>query len=98
MLCLLCVWHLLEAMKRGLEEDEGILVRWKYFSLGSAENRVDSLATIVIVCVLDSAIWEVFFACFFCDGLRGVQKDDAEVFSETCQSCVFPIVGQLFVP
>ena len=33
--------------------------------------------------VLDFAIWESFF---FCDGLRGSQKDDEEVVSETCKN------------
>ena len=55
-------------------------MRWRYFSYGSAKNRVDSLATIVIVCVLDFAIWGSFFCLFFVTGLRGGQKDDAEVF------------------
>ena len=68
------------------------------FCLCSAEHRVDSLGTIVIVCVLDSCHVGSFFVCFF-DRLRDGQKDDEEVFSETCQcSGVFPQVGQLFVP
>ena len=37
-----------------------------------------------IMCALDFAVWVHFFVCFF-DGLRGGQKDDEEVFSETCQ-------------
>ena len=40
---------------------------------------------VIIMCVLDSAIWETFFVCFV-DGLRGGQKDDEEILSETCQS------------
>ena len=35
--------------------------------------------------VLDFAIWKAFLLVFS-DGLRGVQKDDEEVFNETCLS------------
>ena len=43
--------------------------------LHSAEHRVDSLGTIVIMCVLDFATWEAFFVCIF-DGLRRPTERD----------------------
>ena len=50
------------------------------FSFYSAD-RVDSFGTIVIVCVF----WTLQIGDFL-DGLRGGQKDDEEVFSQTCQN------------